>query len=116
MIITLSTQTYDIDGFVSISAKPSSSFGDITRRVSVVKTLDGGIAVNDGGSSHGDRLAVVMWKTKNTSFEQNIERVVNSYSRLYLSSPSGFFEVAPTGYTQRGAESVLNLSILDKIA
>jgi hypothetical protein len=115
MIVTLSTQTYDIDGFVTLRAKPSSSFGDITRRVTVIKTLDGGVAVNDGGSSQGDRLAVVMWRTKDVEFEQNIGRIVESYSRLNMSSHSGFFEVAPTSYVQSGADSVLNLSILSKL-
>jgi len=114
MIITISTQTYDIDGFVTIDAKPSSSFGDITRRVTVVKTLDGGVAVNDGGSSHGDRLAVVMWRTKSKEYEENIERIVEAYSRLNVSGHSGFFEAVPTGYTQVGADSVLNLSLLSK--
>ena len=115
MNITLSTLTYDIDGFITLNADQSSSFGDITRRVTVVKTLDGGVAVNDGGLSHGDRSAIITWKSRSPSFEQNIERIVEAYSRLYMSSPSGFFEVAPTSYTQSGATSVLNLSILDKI-
>ena len=115
MIVTLATKTYDLDGFIEIKALASSSFGDITRRVNVVKTLDGGVAANDGGSSHGDRTASISWKSKGKGFEDNVARVVESYSRLSMSFIEGVFEVVPTSYSQRGAESVLNLQILRKL-
>ena len=116
MIVTLATNTYDLDGFIQLKALATSSFGDITRRVNVVKTLDGGVAVNDGGSSQGDRSVLIMWKSKNKNFEDNVARVVENYSRLTMTFHEGAFEIVPTGYNQRGAESVLNLQILSKLA
>ena len=116
MMVTVATKTYDLDGFIQIKAIASSSFGDITRRVNVVKTLDGGVAVNDGGSSHGDRTASIVWQSKSKAFEDNVARVVKNYSRLMMSFREGVFEIVPTNYNQRGAESVLNLQILSKLA
>ena len=116
MIVSISTLTYDLDGFVLINALESSTFGDITRRSSIVKTLDGGVAVNDGGSSHGDRSLNIVWRTKGDGHEENMERLVGSYTRLYLSSKYGYFEAAPMSYIAQGGNSTLTLNVVSKIA
>lgn len=115
-MITLSTPSYDLDGHIVIKALASSSFGDISRRINAVKTLDGGIAINDGGTSHGDRVLSIIWRTLDPAFEENIERLVEFYPRLYVSTRRGYFKAAPQNYAKSGGLSTLTLQVEDKIA
>ena len=115
-MIYLSTQTYDINGHVAIKALASSDFGEVTRRVNVVATLDGGVAVSDGGSTNADRTLVMSWLTKSRVYEANIKRLVSTYARLHLSIEDGFYVVVPTHYRQEEAESSLTLRIIEQIA
>ena len=116
MRVYLSTQNYDLFGHVIIDALASSDFGEVSRRTSVVATLDGGVAVNDGGASEGDRTIVLTWKTKSKTYEDNIKRIIRLYGRLHLSTDEGFYVVVPTPYRQAEAESSLTLRVIEKVS
>jgi hypothetical protein len=92
----LSTPTYDSDGYVELSpiAVPDR---DVTRRANRVLTLDGGVAVNDGGYSDGDLVFELEW-TPDVTIDTQVKRMVRLYPRAVLSTRDGVFEVVLESY------------------
>ena len=61
MLVTLSSITFDIYGHVEINTLSDTTDGPTSRRVNRVKTLDGGVAINDRGYAEGDRILTLAW-------------------------------------------------------
>ena len=116
MRVFLACPTFDLDGTAAIDPRASSDFGEIRRRVNRVATLDGGVAVNDGGATDGDRTFSVAWRTRALAHEQRIERLVSTYSRLNVATREGFFAVAPESYRRTAGESKLTLLVVERLA
>lgn len=116
MLHTLSTPVWDVNGFVEVDALPSQTDGETRRRVARVATLDGGAVVNDAGFSEADRTIELKWKTGAAAYEYLIERLVKFYTRVNISSMSGFYEAAVESYSVRGGESSLRLLVLSKLS
>ena len=116
MRVFLACPTFDLDGTAAIDPLGSSDFGEVRRRVNRVQTLDGGVAVNDGGTSDGDRTFAVAWRTGPLTREQRIERLVSTYSRLSVSTREGLFAVAPESYRRTAGESKLTLLVVERLA
>lgn len=115
MNLTLSTETFDIDGAVTVKPLATSDFGTVTRRVSKVKTLDGGAVINDGGYSVADTDFIVFWQAKDKDSESNASRLVKEYSTLICSCEKGLFKVVPESY-QSAAITRVKLLVLEKLA
>lgn len=116
MRVFLACPTFDLDGTAAIDPLASSDFGEVRRRVNRVATLDGGVAVNDGGSTDGDRTFAVAWRTGRLPFEQRIERLVSMYSRLSVATREGLFAVVPESYRRLRGESKLVLLVVERLA
>jgi hypothetical protein len=80
-----------------------------------VATLDGGSVFNDFGFSEADRTVKLAWQPVSAAAEAAIERLLTLYTQLHLSTPKGFFVVAPEVYTPGDAESTLNLLVVRKL-
>jgi len=111
----LSTLTFDPDGVASIDLLPSADLGESRRRMNRIATLDGGSVVNDFGHSDSDRTITLRWRQVSAAYEAGIERLVQDYSRLHVSTSAGFFLVAPESYRKNGNESTLVLLALQKL-
>lgn len=96
MLNTLSAPTFDLSGHVEIhtDAHPDR---DTKRRVQRVLTLDGGVAINDGGYSDGDLTFELEWKSDIT-LNSAILRMLQIYPRAVLSTREGVFEVVLETY------------------
>lgn len=114
MLAHLASYDFDLNGVVSIELESSTDMGPMARRVSRSATLDGGVAVYDGGFSHGDRTLTLAWKSSDRALEEAIERLCTTYARLRLSLDSGVYEVAPETYTYGVDESELTLLVVQK--
>lgn len=112
----ISTLTFDPDGAVTIDLMPETRMGESRRRVNRIATLDGAAVVNDFGYSDADRTIRLQWKPVSKARESNIQRLVETYARLHISTADGFFLVAPEYYEPRTNESLLVLLVLEKLS
>jgi autotransporter adhesin len=105
MLNTLSATTFDLSGHVEIhtDAFPDR---DTKRRVNRVLTLDGGVAVNDGGYSDGDLTFELEWDSAEDT-NAAILRMLQLYTRAVLSTRAGVFEVAIETYRLNAGKSRL---------
>jgi hypothetical protein len=116
MIATISTPTYDLDGHVTLNVREEDSdLGQTARRVTRVATLDGGAVVNDFGFSYADKTLVLSWLAEDEALDDNLDRIVRLYNRLYLSSPHGVFFVAPQAFRRQNETSSLTLLVLERL-
>lgn len=112
----LSTPTFDPDGVAVIDLLPSADLGESRRRMNRISTLDGGSVVNDFGHSESDRTISLRWLPVSLESEAAIERLVQDYSRLVVSTASGVFLAAPESYQFQRGESTLVLLALEKLS
>lgn len=112
MLITLSTPTFDLDGYVEIDA--TTDTGTQRRRVNRVATLDGGAVFNDFGYSEADRTITAEWEFKDAATEAIVSRMLRLYSRVLLSCVDGVFLAAVESYKPTEERSTLTLLVVSK--
>lgn len=113
-MIALSSVTFDPDGHVLLRELPTSDLDAARRRVNRQATLDGGVAVNDYGFTHGDRTFTVRWVTGRNEYD-SVQRLVRLYGRLRVSTRSGVYLVAPDRVIRRNKEGELTLLVLERL-
>jgi len=91
MILSLCSRVFDPDGAIVIIIDPSSELSNTTRRVNRVKTLDGGVSINDTGFAEGDRELKIKAQLSSSEVEQ-IRRLQQLYPLLSVSIKDGVFE------------------------
>ncbi len=116
MLNVLSAPTYDLSGYVEIDVLPEASFVGAERRVNRVRTLDGGVVINDGGFAEGDREIVLRWQPTTQSQAEAVERLLRLYSLLNVSTRRGVFSAAPERFTPGPAENTLRLLVKTKLS
>lgn len=114
MIVHLTTRVYDLDGHIEIETLQNTDIGNYTRRVSRTSTLDGSVAVHDGGFAEGDRTIVLRWLPVTLEQEEAILRLTKLYGQLTYSDDTGAYLVVPQIYTPGLDESSLTLLIIEK--
>lgn len=116
MLTCLSTLTFDLDGFIEVATSDKMNSGDTKRRVNRIATLDGGVAVNDFGFTDADRTINMVWQPASRAVDEAIDRLVQTYDRLHVSTRAGVFLAAPETYTPGAAESRLRLLVIEKVS
>jgi len=110
MIISLCSRVFDPDGAMLISINPDSELGSSTRRVNRVKTLDGGVSINDTGFSDGDREFKLKAQLSALEVEQ-INRLYQLYPLLSISTSNGVFEGAIDQVTETPPTTNINFLV-----
>lgn len=88
--IGISSAVYLEDGAVIVTPRPDSDLRALSRRISRVKTLDGGVVVTDSGYAHGDRdfvINILMTKTKWDA----LKAIHEVTTLVYISTDEGVF-------------------------
>ena len=115
MLNTISTLVFDPDGYIELMCGEDAP-SDVRRRVNRVATLDGGAAINDFGFSHADRTISLRWTVTQRATEAAVDRLVQTYSRLAVSTRAGVFLSAPEVFSPGPSESTLRLLVLAKLS
>lgn len=115
MFVTLSTLTFDLDGFVQLETVPANDTGIKRRRANKVKTLDGGVVVNDRGYTDGDREIPFTFSTVSKAHSALCDRMVANYSKVEVSFYEGVFLAIPLEFTSGVKESVFTVSLIAKL-
>lgn len=114
-MVTLSTLVYDLLGHIVLREQPASDTENVSRRVSRVKTMDGGAVSNDGGYSAGDETFVIRWNPRDKDEYRKVQRLVMMYPQLRVSHERGVFLASPQSLAMRGKTGVLTLLILESL-
>lgn len=114
--VFIASTTFDLNGHLVIDPLGSSDFGTTSRRTNKVATLDGGVAVNDGGFAHGDKDFTIDWRTRDATFEALAVGVVENYATVYVTTRDGCFLATPASYSATDGVSSISLSIHSKVA
>lgn len=115
MRVSLTTLTFDPLGAVLLDCLPSSSLGEVRRRMNRVATLDGGAAFNDFGYSEADRTIELRWRPSSAELESRVERLVRLYMRVRVATTSGCYVAALERYVPGATESRLTLLVVEKL-
>jgi hypothetical protein len=116
MLNVISTPVVDTSGFVELVVNDDQTIGPTQRRVTRVKTLDQGVAVNDFGFSEGDRTIDLNWTPRTAAVEANVARLVKTYPQLQIATVDGVYLAAPETYTPGADQSRLRLLVLSKLS
>jgi len=113
-MIGISAPTYDPNGSIRIQELPSSDTDTVRRRVNRVRTMGGGVVVNDGGFAHGDRDLLIRFKPTQAQFDA-VQRLVRLYPQLDVSTRGGVFRCAPSTLETRKGETTLALLVIERM-
>lgn len=116
MRVTISATSFDLDGTVDIETVAANDAGEKRRRNNKVQTLDGGIAINDRGYSHGDRSMTLVWPTVSKAHNALCDRLVENYDTVEVSFYEGVFLATPLAFTAGPEEYRFLLSLQEKIS
>jgi hypothetical protein len=94
-MISLSTQTYDINGYVMLDVIPTNLF-DARRRGSVTATLDGGVSVYDSGYSVADQTIKCQVNAPSKSLLEQLQYIVSHYGQIVVCCEAGAFLCIPS--------------------
>jgi hypothetical protein len=115
MLCFISTPTYDLDGVVALDVIAQPEPDGARRRVNRIATLDGGVVLNDFGFSDGDRTLLLRWRPTGRAQHDDIDRLLQTYPLLQVSTRAGVYLAAPEVYVQGGDESSLRLLVKSKL-
>lgn len=116
MIVTISSQLFDLLGSLSFKPLPDSSAGEVSRRVTRVGTLDAGAALNDRGYSEGDRDLVYEWKPISRDHDAIAQRLVRLHPRVIVSNREGVFLCAPERFDPGPEQNRFRLLVIERLS
>lgn len=116
MLATVSTQVWDVQGYVELDVMNTQTDGATVRRINRVATLDGSAVVNDAGFSEADRTIQLTWMNDSKTVDAAIERLVKFYGRLNVSTRTGVYDAAVESYTPSPTAPALRLLVISKIS
>ena len=115
-MIGLSSPTFDPLGSVTLQELPSSELDSVSRRVNRVKTLDGGVVVNDGGYAVGDRTFRIAWRLQSADQFESVRRLVRLYPRVNIATREGVFLASIQDLSRSAREASLTLLVIQKLS
>lgn len=114
MRATLSTKTFDPVGSVSFDYEPTTDRA-LTPRVSVTKTLDGGVVVYDGGLTDADKAPRYTIRNITAAQLESLEYLFNNYTEFVLTTWDGAFHAHRQLFRVDLPNAVLGLQIVERV-
>lgn len=100
-LIGLAARGYDPRGALLLPHRDGTTLGDVNRRVSRVRTLDGGVAVTNRGHSPGDRTITLSFSGMPREVVEQARRMVRLHAFVTVSIPDGCFVGVPSEYAEQ---------------
>ena len=114
MKFSIASKTFDPSGIFDFNLEgPGEGLQDRVRRTGGSQTLDGGVVVEDGGFSHGDRLLTVKAKVTKTG-RATLQRIVELYPTVNVSFEDGFFTAVLTNLSFTGNVATVRVQLVSK--
>jgi len=113
--IILSAPAADVNGTVKFKyAGRETDLYSLSRRVTRIATLDGGVVLNDLGFTHGDRTFNIS-AALTPDQQDSVNRLLRIYPTLMISVQEGLFLGAIEINNVTGNVSVLQILIQEKL-
>lgn len=106
-LIGLAARGYDPVGAMLVPRRDGAQLDDINRRVSRVKTLDGGVSITNRGHSPGDRTVVLSFAGAARADVERARRLVRIHPRVTVSTHDGCFIGVPSEYAEAQQEMTI---------
>jgi hypothetical protein len=116
MIVQIASKLFDPVGVLVIETLSGTNDSPVSRRLSKVATLNGGVAVNDGGFSHGDREITFEYRAKNKNQDTIARRLVELHARVLVSTDEGVFDCVPLRFSPDTERRRFTFSVIEKVA
>lgn len=116
MNIGISSQTYLSNGGAVVNPLPDSDLRRGERRVSRVKTLDGGVYITDSGFAHGDRTQKLYVAHRGQAMWNALWTIFRGAPAIYLSTEEGCFSAALANIADEGDKIVLEILLKEKLS
>lgn len=115
-LVSFSVPTYDLDGTIQLEVPASQEgVGNRSRRISVVETLDGGVAVTSNGA--GQLGTNITYKFQPTAAQAaTLRHLIETYDILEMANEDGFYTVAPISLNFAPGFATLVVTIITKEA
>lgn len=116
MMISICPRDYGLTTLL-FEADPSSDLRSATRRMTRTATLDGGVAITDGGWSDGDRTLsiTIPQRAATPAMAAAIETLKRNHLRVSVATDEGVFEALLQRYRLSPAFS-LTLAITARLS
>ncbi len=115
MNIGLSSYAYLAGGGLVLKLLPDSDLRAGERRISRVKTLDGGVVITDSGFAHGDRTLRANVYSSKTLWEK-LWALFQAASLVVISDDDGCFTGGLQNIKDQGDKIALEILLKEKIS
>lgn len=113
--ISLSAQSFDPKGLISLQYDNNSEIKNLERRVSRTATLDGGCSIDDFGFSWSDVSFNLKFSSIKEEEESALSYFVKTYGLINIVTKEGAFEALIEGYSFAEGNAELRLLIVRSI-
>lgn len=114
--VTISTLAFDPLGFLTFPLLEQSSLLNVSRRVTILSTLDGGTVADDAGATDKDREFALSIKPKDILEAEQIKYLTLQYPSLMLSTREGLFRCIPLRADFADDKCTWHLRVMERIA
>lgn len=115
-MITIAAREFGPGAVLQVRELPSENGYTIERRVTKAKTLDGGVAVNDGGFSHADLTRPIAWTPRNASELDAARDLLETHDRVTVAMPEGVYLAAPVSLSIDATTATLELAYIARLS
>jgi hypothetical protein len=110
-MIALTTIPFDVAGDIALEERPDKTrLGEIARRRTRIKTLDGGYVTEDRGWSPADRSFELVFKATPEA-QERLEYLIENYGEFLCSMNRGLFRVSAARLVPAINEGALTLFV-----
>lgn len=114
-MLSLSPETYDLEGSLVLRLDPGSDWRAIERRVSRSATLDVGVSIYDGGLSDGDRTIIAVHRAPTRAAVDRADALCRNHTSLTIVLPDGCYAGVLRRVIHAGGVLTLTLLIRERI-
>ncbi|MFW6344807.1 MAG: hypothetical protein ACOC0M_00525 [Halomonas sp.] len=108
--IGLAARNFDPEGTLLVPWHDGTESESISRRVNRVRTLDGGVAINNRGYAPGDRTLRLSLQGLPLATVERARRLLRLHSQLTVSLRDGCFTGTPESYNEGRQELTVLIS------
>lgn len=109
-LIGLAARSFDPEGALLLPEHGDNDTGSLTRRVTRVRTLDGGVAITNRGYAAADRTLSISLVGLPEAMAERARRLLRLHGSLTITLADGAFTCTASEYSDRRRELTVLIS------
>jgi len=114
--VSICSAVFNVEGASLFQASSDSSFGNMARRVSRVKTLDGGASIEDLGFNWGDVAWSIIVDDPSEALVNRFRFMTEYETTITVATKQGVFTASPGALSIASGKLTLSLTIKEKVS